>query len=364
MSDITHKIDFQPVAPSLGGGTGEALDISIIIPVYNVEQYLRKCLDSILRQGLHDGEYEVILVSDGSKDGSVAICEEYCRQYPHFRLIKQENQGVSAARNNGMEHARGKYIVFADADDYLLDNGLNLAYEHFRGRDDIDVIHYYSSYDNWEKNEIDNTIDFDGTGHELIMQGGLPSFCWLCFYSKAFLDRHHLRFKPYIVGEDQLFSSAVYIANPRIVSTRARFYRYVIHEGSATTRRSVEHTRRCVDDYLDSYRDIMACMEQYGIRQGTPLYDACIRSVNSKKMFGFSRILSAEYTRKQYKEVMEKCRNIGFYPVQRTAAGMKHKLTVALMNSVMRHRWLYRPASFAFNRIVVPYVPPRIRKTL
>ena len=338
--------------------------ISIIIPVYNVEPYLRKCLDSILRQGLRDGEYEVILVNDGSKDGSVAICEKYCKNHSHFRIISQENAGVSAARNNGIEHARGKYIVFVDADDYLLDNGLNLAFEHFRERDDVDVIHYYSSYDNWEVNEIDNTIDFDGTGHELILQGGLPSFCWLCFYRKEFLDQHQLRFKKYIVGEDQLFSSSVYIANPRIVSTKARFYRYVIHENSATTKRSVEHTRRCVNDYLDSYRDIMACMEKYGIRKGSDVYDACIRSVNSKKMFGFSRILSAEFTSKQYKETMRKCREIGFYPVLKTAEGIKHKMTVGIMNSVMSHGWLYKPASLVFNRIVVPYLLPRIRKSL
>lgn len=340
------------------------MTISIIIPVYNVEKYICKCLDSILRQGLNDGEYEVILVNDGSKDGSVAICEEYCQQYPHFKLISQENQGVSVARNNGIDHAQGKYIVFVDADDYLLDNGLNLAFEHFRNRDDIDVIHYYSSYDNWEKNEIDNTIDFDGTGHELILKGGLPSFCWLCFYRKEFLDQHQIRFKPYIVGEDQLFSSNVYIANPRIVSTKARFYRYVIHENSATTRRSVEHTRRCVDDYLASYHDIMMCMEKYGIRKGSDVYEACIQSVNSKKMFGFSRILSAEYTRKQYKKVMGTCREIGFYPVIPTADGAKHRMTMRLMNSVMENGWLYKPVSFVFNHIVVPYILPRIRKSL
>ena len=340
------------------------MTISIIVPIYNVEQYIRKCLDSILRQGIHDAEYEVILVNDGSKDGSVAICEEYCQKYSHFRLINQENQGVSVARNNGIVHAQGKYIVFVDADDYLLDNGLNLAFEHFRERDDIDVIHYYSSYDNWEKNEIDNTIDFDGMGHDYILKVGLPSFCWLCFYRKEFLDKHQLRFKKYIVGEDQLFSSSVYIANPRIVSTKARFYRYVIHEGSATTRRSVEHTRRCVDDYLDSYHDIMMCMEKYGIHKGSAVYDACIHSVNSKKMFGFSRILSAEYTRKQYREVIGKCREIGFCPVQSTAKGAKQKLAIGVMNSVMRYGWLYKPASLVFNRVVVPYILPKIRKSL
>ena len=135
---------------------------SIIIPVYNVEQYLSKCLDSVLRQGWEENEYEVLLVNDGSKDRSLSICEQYAEKHNNFRIINQENAGVSAARNNGIEHAQGEFVGFLDSDDYLLDNGYSLATCPFNNRTDIDIIHFYSSYDFWEKKEKTNTKAFGG----------------------------------------------------------------------------------------------------------------------------------------------------------------------------------------------------------
>lgn len=337
---------------------------SIIIPIYNVAPYIAKTLDSVLRQGLDVAEYEVIMINDGSKDSSADICREYCERFSNFKLINQVNSGVSAARNKGIDAAQGEYIVFLDADDYLLDNGLQLASCQFRNRDDVDVIHYFSSYDFWPIKPIDNTLEFDGTGHDYILHSGLPSFCWLFFYRKSFLDRHQIRFKPYIVGEDQLFSSTVCIANPHIVSTKADIYRYVVREESATTKRDITHTRRCVIDYLDAYHDIIRAMEKYGVSESMPVYDKCMASLNSKKMFGFSRILSSDYRKKEYKKVMAKCREIGFYPVINTNLGIKGKLTTMLMNSAMNCYLIYKLAGFAFNKIVVPYILPKLRINL
>ena len=89
---------------------------SIIVPVYNVEDYLRECLDSILAQD-SPSEYEAILVDDGSTDNSGAICDEYAEKHPRFRVIHQENQGLSAARNSGLRAASGEFVLFFDSDD-------------------------------------------------------------------------------------------------------------------------------------------------------------------------------------------------------------------------------------------------------
>ena len=91
--------------------------ISIIVPVYNVENYLEECLDSIKNQTYTD--IEVILVNDGSTDNSQAICEKYCKQDPRFHLINQENQGQSVARNRGVKESVGKFIMFVDSDDVI-----------------------------------------------------------------------------------------------------------------------------------------------------------------------------------------------------------------------------------------------------
>ena len=101
--------------------------ISIIVPVYNVEPYLRRCLDSILAQTFTD--WECILVDDGSKDGSGAICDEYAEKDFRFRSIHKENGGVSSARNKGIEVAMGEWIYFSDADDELDENGLKILSE-------------------------------------------------------------------------------------------------------------------------------------------------------------------------------------------------------------------------------------------
>lgn len=341
-----------------------SLYVSIIVPVYNVEQYLCKCLDSICRQGFSEKQYEVIMVNDGSSDDSEAICREYCNKYSNFHLLNQINSGVAFARNNGIEHAKGKYVVFVDADDYLLDNGLSLACSRYLGREDIDMIHYHSSYDHWEIKPIDNTEDFNGMGHEYIVKIGLPSFCWLFFYKKDFLDKHHLRFKPYVVGEDQLFSSSAIIANPRLVSTKANFYRYVIRGESATTKRSIEHTRRCVNHYLNAYKDIIEIMSKYGIHDGENVYDSCIESVNSKKIFGLSRMLSAKYSRTDYKKIIHRCKEIGFYPILSTTLEQKQGWKTKFMNAIMESYLVYSLVACTFNEIIVPYIMPRIRKNL
>jgi len=91
--------------------------ISIIVPVYNVENYLEECLDSIKNQTYTD--IEVILVNDGSTDNSQVICERYCQQDPRFHLINQSNQGQSVARNNGVAASRGEFITFVDSDDVI-----------------------------------------------------------------------------------------------------------------------------------------------------------------------------------------------------------------------------------------------------
>lgn len=93
--------------------------LSIIVPVYNVEQYISACLDSLYRQGVDEGLYEVVVVNDGTPDRSMNIVNQYVSEHTNIKIIQQENGGVSVARNNGIKHATGKYITFLDADDEI-----------------------------------------------------------------------------------------------------------------------------------------------------------------------------------------------------------------------------------------------------
>ena len=104
-----------------------AVKVSIIVPVYNVEKYLRKCLDSLVNQTLKD--IEIICINDGSTDDSLNILQEYAREHHNVVVIDQENQGVSIARNNGINKAQGDYIGFVDPDDWVEPDMFKILYE-------------------------------------------------------------------------------------------------------------------------------------------------------------------------------------------------------------------------------------------
>ncbi len=98
--------------------------LSIIVPIYNVEKYIRPCIESIFSQGIQEDEFEVILVDDGCTDGTIDIVLEIMQSYSNIRLIQQTNQGPSTARNNGIKNAEGRYILFVDSDDLLITNSI------------------------------------------------------------------------------------------------------------------------------------------------------------------------------------------------------------------------------------------------
>ena len=102
------------------------VEISIIVPLYNVEKYLRRCVDSILVQTFQD--FELILVDDGSTDASGRICDEYAGRYDRISVIHKGNEGVSEARNRGIDESRGEYLVFIDSDDYVDRQYLEVLY--------------------------------------------------------------------------------------------------------------------------------------------------------------------------------------------------------------------------------------------
>lgn len=222
------------------------MDLSVIIPIYNTEEGLRRCLDSVLASSYRD--FEVILVDDGSTDKSSEICREYAGKDPRIRLIRQENQGVSAARNRALEESRGKWILFVDSDDEISpdfpelvvrkeyeDQDL-LIFDFFdsgqdagiRGREAAPV--FYTETDRIRL--IGNTL----RGWQLIGGGraNLRSPCARA-YRRSLLERYSVRFLPGVVmGEDILFNTEYLLRTLSCVYIPHPVYRYRVRSGSAT----------------------------------------------------------------------------------------------------------------------------------
>lgn len=196
------------------------MKLSIIVPVYNVEKYIRPCIESIFKQGLDDSDFEVIIVNDGTKDCSIEIIADIIKEHNNITVINQDNQGLSVARNNGMNIARGEYIQFVDSDDLLIDNCVPyLLNKAISTKADLIVADYIKMDDSQiVLFQNQHFIQNDGntqkkTGEELFLQDLNPHYCyvWRTLYKRDFLKKNNLCFIPNICFEDVPFTHQCYL---------------------------------------------------------------------------------------------------------------------------------------------------------
>lgn len=212
---------------------------SIIIPVYNVEKYLRECLDSVLNQS-YTGRYEVICVNDGSTDGSLAILLEYAKNYPDLNVVDSENGGTASARNIGIRNAKGEYIWFVDSDDWVERNSLQILAEYlsyskpevlcFNGK-------LYHEEDGREEHD-EGIVESRLTGWDYYNKYALQSrkFHFVCvvlrLYKREFLLKHELFFEVGILHEDNLWIPQMCYYAESVISIPNSLYVYRIRAGS------------------------------------------------------------------------------------------------------------------------------------
>lgn len=219
---------------------------SIIVPVYNVEKYLRRCLDSIVGQTFQD--YEAILVDDGSVDQSGKICDEYNRTSKHIRVIHQENQGLSGARNTGLSAVCGDWILFVDSDDWIETDTLQTLDAYMKKtKADLysfnarkvheDDCHEAKKLLFMVENETISFINeeekFQFFFHEL-MQYKIGWEVWMKVYKRSIIQKNHLRFvsTKKVFAEDYLFTFQYMLYVNKIVLLCNIFYNYFQREGS------------------------------------------------------------------------------------------------------------------------------------
>lgn len=214
--------------------------ISVIIPVYNAEQYLAECLDSVLAQRMHD--FELLLVDDGSRDSSGAICDRYAAIDPRIRVFHLKNGGVSSARNFGLDKACGEFVVFVDADDRISPDHLMQFAESGIGEEGIAFTNLFEErpgrLQGRPHTRIARMPDCYVTGGRRACMPVLAqllrtrSFGWACnkMFSRTTIERHRLRFDKSIrYAEDEIFTAQYCAHITHIVcnSNPTYHYRYV-----------------------------------------------------------------------------------------------------------------------------------------
>lgn len=225
------------------------LKLSIVVPIYKVEPYLPKCVESLLAQDLPKEDYEIILVDDGSPDLCGEICDEYAARYVNVKVVHRKNGGLSAARNTGIEVAQGEYVLFVDSDDYLEPNVLKTLVDKMES-DHLDILRF--NYQNvnehyvvFEPNKFGKPfVDYrddvcDGLTF-LTERLGFGCYAWQFVIRREMLPG--CLFKEGIYFEDTEWTPRLLLKAQRVTSTNVMVYNYLMREGSIT--QSVEEAKK------------------------------------------------------------------------------------------------------------------------
>jgi glycosyltransferase involved in cell wall biosynthesis len=247
------------------------MNLSYIVPVYNVRPYLAECLDSILRQ---KHVFEIICVNDGSTDGSEALLEEYARKHDKIKIVHQENQGLSAARNRGLRESSGDYIVFLDSDDWVFPKHSEIIAKIVADqRPDMIVLHATVSDEikGMQYHFFDYPVlrEITRDGFDVKIQGVSISLYFLLepniakrVFSKKFADRINLSFPEGLIYEDVPIHFETGLASRHIVvSPQSGTYYRVANRNSITRDNSQRRLDVCV-----IFRQALKILEKYKAR--------------------------------------------------------------------------------------------------
>lgn len=240
--------------------------ISLIVPVYNVEKYLRKCLESCLHQDISADSYEIIIVNDGSPDNSQEIIAEYASKHSNIKTILKENGGLSSARNAGLNIAEGELIWFIDSDDSIQENCLSSIISYFIETSAELITIDYAFFDEnnqplkKEKRHLVNGQIYNGL--DLFQNGWIYPFSAVQFYifKNDFIKQNLLSFKEGIYGEDWLYTLYSYTKLNKALYLDRPLYNYYIRKGSITHSKS---------SYKKGHDCIEICNELYKYRKET-----------------------------------------------------------------------------------------------
>lgn len=224
--------------------------LSIIIPAYNVESYISKCLDSCLTQDIPHHDYEIIIVDDGSTDGTAEVVNGYQKRYPNINYIYQENAGQGAARNRGINQSIGKYIWFVDSDDWVKPNCLGSLLDHVE-RHNLDLCLFpmakVTDEIHFIEDEFTSMIQVAYTLDEFASLGKITySPCNYIFHSRLVIN-HDVRFLTGIYHEDVEFNTRLLLYAQRIghFDQVGPLYFYLYkREGSTMNEQSRSHTEK------------------------------------------------------------------------------------------------------------------------
>lgn len=298
------------------------MNLSFVLPCYNMEKYLARCLDSLLAQDYDPAQYEILVVNDGSRDNSLKIARDYESRYPNIQVIDKPNGGVGSARNTGLKASLGKYLYFFDPDDYMAQNVLGtlmsfaekynpeiLAFEH-TALDQNDALKL-----NW--NKIAPNHDFKlQTGIEFIGSQNYTGEAWWYIVKKSFLEAHQTTFMEDRLMEDVIFTFENLLLVKKMLFVPLDVYRYIKVPNSIRTSKEPKHFRKFV---LDCEKAVYTEGKLIGEHVDPEIHTEAYKRLKSKQqaivLFLLLRLVRSDIAFSYVKPMLDGFRKIEAYPL-------------------------------------------------
>lgn len=328
------------------------MKLSIVVPAYNVEHYLSECLDSLLDQDLWVEDYEIIVVNDGSTDGTLKIAEHYCQTHTNINVFSQQNSGLSVTRNKGFELSTGNYILFVDSDDLLVPKSLKNLCDYIK-QHDLDFLGFGHKDINGRKASVSFSPNLNiiaqGSGNEIIESHKYwNGACWYIFNKSKAGD---LRFIPGMYVEDAPFTPRLILAMDKCVVIDTVVYLYYRgNPGSITTKKSYANNKKLFKDMFtgaESFHELYAeyplseiAYNKLRIRQETFVYFGIIRFLRLHADFSMVNNALNKLQFDDYK----------VYPIKKFKGN--NKLDTLLL-FLINHKILFRMLNFVNRRLRV-----------
>jgi len=324
--------------------------LSIIIPCYNMEAYLRDCVNSLLDQGLDDTSYEIIIVNDGSEDATLTIAKQFEEQYKQVRVIDKANAGVGTARNSGLDQATGHYIYFLDPDDYLAKNSLQEILE-LTEKLELDVLTFCSrpvkknEYIRASNTKINGEISGITDGITYISQRKFPNEIWWYLVSRKFLKENQLRFIEGRWMEDAILTAQIFCKAKTMAHIPRDVHRYRILPTSAMRNKTPEHYNKVIFDNANAAHVFDGLIKQ--VPSGHPFANGCINRLKTRQQsfvfFLLVRLMKSDLPVNKIPKMLRDFQTIDAYPLHNFLGKDYHGFSYLFMVYIFNHKPLIKP---------------------
>ena len=328
--------------------------------MYNAEKYIERCLESLLNQNISSEDFEILILNDGSKDSSPEIVQQYSEKYKNIILYNDKNEGPDAKRNKGIALAKGKYIYFVDADDYLANNTLGTLLD-FAIKNDLDLLGFESLF-TYENENFELKEPISSVKAPPIIEGStiLEKYrnmryeIWWYLIKRDFLHEVGVAFDPTNVCADVMVTLNLFLNAKRVAYYPVEVYRYYQSDDSITRSTSKESLLKLISSFKSTivgYSELINKLEDDSKETSKKVMDNLKFRRDYFVFFIIPQMIKAGFTYNQIKETLTLFKNRRAYPIKNFIGEEYNSFKYKILDKIFNNSALLRPVPFLYKLI-------------